>query len=210
MRALLLIPMLLMAACQGSPSMLPVLQAMPGNAHAYRPAGPPATVARNGTPSATIMPFRQVNGPGRATVSLLEGRLDADAHRVDGPGFEGVFARMLDGARSAAQRVGETLELRSAGTISRNGEALLRCGQVLHREAEGPPLGLWCAGVVAERLAVIHVRTQDTSPDLAAATEFAGITLIALRRSAARSGPDATPRPSPPAEYRTQGRDVRT
>ena len=209
MRALLPL-LLLLSACQGGPAMLPVLQAMPGQASAFRPAGPPATVTRNGAPSATLMPFRQANGPGRATVSLLEGRLQPDAHSVDAPGFENVFTRMLDGARSAAERVGENLELRSAGTIARHGENLLRCGQMLHNPADGPPLGLWCAGVVAERLAVIHVRTQDSPADISAATEFAGITLIALRLSAARSGPDAPARPAAPAEYRTQGRDVRT
>ena len=209
MRAVLPI-LLLLTACQGTPAMLPVLQAMPGIASAYRPAGPPATVARNGAPSATLMPFRQANGPGRATVSLLEGRLQPEAHVVDGPGFETVFIGMLDGARIAAQRVGETLELRSAGTIARNGETLLRCGQMLHGETEGPTLGLWCAGVVAERLAVIHVRTQDSASDIAAATEFAGITLIALRQSAARRGPDAPTRPPAPPEYRTRGRDVQT
>lgn len=210
MPALLLIPLLLLAACQGAPAMLPVLQGMPGTANSYRPAGPPATVARNGAPSATLMPFRQANGPGRATVSLLEDRLQPDAHAVDAPGFEIVFIGMLDGARIAAERVGETLELRSAGTIARNGETLLRCGQMLHGQAEGPPLGLWCAGVVAERLAVIHVRTRDNPADIATATEFAGITLLALRQSAARSGPDAPARPSAPPEYRTRGRDVQT
>ncbi len=209
MRAILPV-LLLLAACQGAPMMAPVLEAMPGTASPYRPAGPPATVARQGMPHATFMPFRQANGPGRATVSVLEGRLRDEARDVAAPAFEQVFKRMLDGARNAAEQVGEQLELRREATVLRDGETLLRCGHVVHGGAEGPPLGLWCAGVVAERLAVIHVRTQDTPGDIATATEFAGITLLALRRGADSAGPDAPARPAPPPEYRPQGRDIRT
>lgn len=210
MRSVLLLPLLLLAACQSAPAMRPVLEGMGGPAGTYRPAGPPATVARNGAPSATLMPFRQAHGQGRATVSLLEGRLRPEARAVDTPGFDRVFNSMLEGVRNAAAEAGEPLRWREAAIISREDEALLRCGQVLHEKPEGPPLSLWCAGVVAERLAVIHIRTDDTARDIATAMDFAGQSLIALRRSAERSGPEAPTRPPAPPEYRTLGRDVQT
>jgi hypothetical protein len=196
----------LLAAC-AAPGTGPVVGAMSATYGPYRPSGPAASLGHEGRHTGTILPFRQANGPGRATVSLMEAPLSPAARAVEAPGFTEVFGRVMEGVRLAAERSGSNISLRAAGTVSANGEPLLRCGQVVHAD-DGPPLGLWCAGVVAERLAVIHVRTLDTPNELAAAAEFASVALIALRRGAERVGPGAPPAVEPPAEYRRRGRDI--
>ncbi len=207
MRCLLpLLALALLPAC-AVPRTGPMLEAMPSTSGAYRPSGPAASLASQGRHTGTIIPFRQANGPGRATVSLMETPLAPAAREVAAPAFTEVFGNVMEGVRLAAERSGSNISLRSAGTVSANGEPLLRCGQVVHAGEEGPPLGLWCAGVVAERLAVIHVRTLDTPGELAAAAEFASVALIALRRGAERAGPGAPVIEVPP-EYRRRGRDI--
>jgi hypothetical protein len=200
---LILLVVALLPACE-TPATRPLLEAMSAPGGAYRPSGPVASLANQGRHAGTIMPFRQSNGPGRATVSLMETPLEPAAREVAGAGFTEVFGRVMDGVRLAAERSGASISLRAAGTVSANGEPLLRCGQVVHADDDGPPLGLWCAGVVGERLAVIHVRTLDEPRELAAAAEFASVALIALRRGAERGAP---PIEAPP-EYRRRGRDV--
>ncbi|MDW8315861.1 MAG: hypothetical protein RMK64_12895 [Rhodovarius sp.] len=162
----------------------------PGGGGPYRPSGPPSPLVGGGQTAGAIMPFRQQHGPGRATVSLLEGALSPAALAVEGAGFERVFRRMLEGVAKAAARHGEALALRGDGLLSRDGQPLLRCGQVLHLDAGSePPLGLWCAGVVRGRLAVIHVRTLDTPDALAEAAGFAVHALLALREGAEEAAP---------------------
>ncbi len=198
--ALLLLPL---AACQApvGPNAREGAQRLPDAIGGYHRAAPPALLAAGGSVAGSFNTYQQAGGPGRGVVEVPELPDPSGAPGPETRGFDRAFAQALEGARIAAMARQAEVTVRSASTIRRDGDALLRCWALETNDPGPPRITAHCMGSVVDRYVQIVIRTADTPDEWRAAIEFAAGAVLALRAvpPAAAALPEAV---APPEGYR--------